>query len=120
MRESKYLRPARNHRPDARSISLPSEIQGWAVAVTTFKHRLKEGPAIEVLVAWDEDLDDRILDLLDLLYLAGTLGSLLCVGERKGCFFASLRPGADAEAARQDMTVLLRAQEDHWNLEICS
>lgn len=44
----------------------------------------------QFVVVWDEDFDDRIIRVLERIYLAGFLTFISCIGEREGSLFVLL------------------------------
>lgn len=67
-----------------------------------FLEPLKEAAFHDFAVIWDEDHDERIISVLEDLYLKGLLAPALFVGERKGTFTLLANDSRDLGVAYTD------------------
>lgn len=56
---------------------------------------------IDVAVVWDADHDERVISVLEGLYVAGVLTHVLAVGERKGFFYVLVEDDLPVPAVQQ-------------------
>ena len=80
-------------------------------------------------VIWDEDHDERIIDVIERIYMAGFLSPVQFIGERKGglsivlaarYYCGSSDDFRGEEFFRQIETIVSNVNGDSWNLEIGS
>lgn len=75
-------------------------------------------------IIWDEDHDERIIPVLESLYLNGLLAPVLYAGERKGTLSLILDPAvkeAGSQALREyeeNVRKLAMPEEDAWTVEV--
>lgn len=72
-------------------------------------------------VVWDEDHDERVIDAVERIYMAGLLSPVQFIGERKGGLFVVVAAKfyfagseADTEAYRQAVEAIAQSQNDPW------
>jgi len=74
-------------------------------------------------VVWDEDHDTRVIRVLERLYLAGALESVMFIGERKGMLTAVLFQSI-AKTRRQELQATFESvasfDADTWTVELFS
>lgn len=74
-------------------------------------------------IIWDEDHDIRVIRVLEGLYLAGLLTSVVFAGERKGTFTAILSSAIDATRKQElhgAFTGIASSGDDSWPVELFS
>jgi len=83
---------------------------------TAFIHRFA--------IIWDEDHDQRVVPVLEKLYLGGLLAPVLYAGERKGTLSLILDPSVKDSSARfvhlyeKLAKELVTPDEDYWPVEV--
>ncbi len=74
-------------------------------------------------VIWDEDHDIRVIRVLEGLYLAGLLTSVVFAGERKGMLTAILSPAIDStriQGLQDTFASVASSGDDPWTVELFS
>lgn len=78
-------------------------------------------------VIWDEDHDERVIEALERIYMAGLLSPIQFIGERKGALTAIVAArfywaGSDADgtAYRQALEAITRDLPDSWSSDVGS
>lgn len=86
---------------------------------------LPAGTLHDFAIIWDEDHDERIIEVIERMYLAGLLAPVLAIGERKGCLTvlvsdeAKARLGAGGlERYRALIQPLAEADGDVWSVDV--
>lgn len=79
-------------------------------------------------VIWDEDHDERVLDAIEAIYMAGLLSPIQFIGERKGTLtvivaakFYFTGSDQDIDAYRQKLQSVVTAslkRDDYWGVEL--
>ena len=78
-------------------------------------------------VIWDEDHDERVIEVVERIYMAGLLSPVQFIGERKGglsivlaarYYCGSSDDYRGAEFTKQVSQIVSDIQGDSWNLEI--
>jgi hypothetical protein len=75
-------------------------------------------------VIWDQDHDERVIDAIERIYLAGLLSPVQFIGERKGgltAIVASLHywaPRNEADAYKRALEAIGQSLDDPWPVEI--
>lgn len=76
-------------------------------------------------VIWDEDHDERVIDAIERIYMAGLLSPIQFIGERKGSLTAIVAARfyfsgseADSKAYRSAIEAITRDLPDSWPAEI--
>jgi hypothetical protein len=88
---------------------------------------MPNGAMLDFAIIWDEDHDERVLEVIEQLYFAGLLAPVRFIGERKG----SLSVLIDAEAERLWKAAALKhyheavnrisnGQDDPWPAQVAS
>jgi hypothetical protein len=87
---------------------------------------LKEPKAHDFAIIWDKDHNDRVIDVVEHLYMKNLLAPVLFVGESKGslCVLVSHRfketsDGHDFQAYVTSVSELARGQYDPLTAEVC-
>lgn len=86
---------------------------------------LSEAVLHDFAIIWDEDHDERIVPVIEKIYVAGLLAPILAIGERKGCLSVLV---ADEAARGLDATRLQPYQNrllplgqvdgDSWSIDV--
>ncbi|MFV8622352.1 hypothetical protein, partial [Ralstonia pseudosolanacearum] len=78
-------------------------------------------------VIWDEDHDDRVIDAIMMLYVAGLLSPIRYIGERKGVLSVLLAPDVvrdwepkRLDQYRDDINDICQCMEDPWSAHVDS
>lgn len=78
-------------------------------------------------VIWDEDHDERVIEAIERIYMAGLLSPVQFIGERKGGLTAIVAAKfyftgtkADTEAYRRAVEVISQSLDDPWPAELGS
>jgi hypothetical protein len=78
-------------------------------------------------VVWDEDHDERVIDVIERIYMAGLLSPVQFIGERKGGLTAVVAARfhfsgteADTNAYRQAIETITESSDDPWSAQIGS
>ena len=76
-------------------------------------------------VIWDEDHDERVIEVVEKIYMAGLLSPIQFIGERKGMLsivlaakFGCGHIGPEIDAYTSEIEGLSGAQGDEWSVEI--
>jgi hypothetical protein len=76
-------------------------------------------------VIWDEDHDERVIDVVEKIYMAGLLSPIQFIGERKGMLSVVLAAkfgcghiGPEVDAYTRELQGLSEAHGDEWPVEI--
>jgi hypothetical protein len=88
---------------------------------------LPQGAMLDFAIIWDEDHDERVLEIIERLYFAGLLAPVRFIGERKGTLSVLI----DAETAeawkplalrnyREAVSDISNSQADSWPAYISS
>lgn len=78
-------------------------------------------------VIWDEDHDDRVIEVIERIYMAGLLSPVQFIGERKGSLtvivaarFYYSGTGAELDAYTRAITGISQDSSDPWPTEVGS
>src|SRR5262245_22614187 len=85
---------------------------------------LKRAQLLDFAVIWDEDHDERVIEVIERMYFGGLLSPVLFIGERKGCLSIILDADIEccSEAARlrfRNAVKDLGPVDDPWPVESC-
>jgi len=76
-------------------------------------------------VIWDEDHDERVIEVVEKIYMAGLLSPIQFIGERKGMLSVVLAAkfgcghiGPEVDAYTRELQGLSEAHGDEWPVEI--
>ena len=78
-------------------------------------------------IIWDEDHDERVFELIELIYLNGLLSPAIIVGERKGSFTLIIKENSLGKISNdkylqnyvKKIENLAESLEDPWSIDIC-
>lgn len=77
-------------------------------------------------IIWDEDHDERIVPVVEKIYVAGLFAPILAIGERKGCLTVLVSDeatrGLDATGLQPYRDRLLsfgQVDGDSWSVDVC-
>ena len=92
------------------------------------RSKLDKPQVHDFAVIWDEDHDDRIIQVIEAIYMAGLLSPIQFIGERKGTLtiilaakFYFTGTKADTEEYRKDLQSVVDAilkGNDYWFVEL--
>lgn len=77
---------------------------------------------LDVAVIWDRDHDERVIRVLESLYLLGGLTPVKAIRERKGILYVFLEPAEAADLDRGHfhslLTTICKNQPDVWPVQV--
>lgn len=92
-----------------------------------FLNPLQRGSFLDFAIIWDEDHDERVIDVIQILYIGGLLAPIKYIGERKGTLTVLLAPevirnwdAATLELYRGKVSDISQSLEDPWPVEVDS
>jgi hypothetical protein len=88
---------------------------------------MQKGAMLDFAIIWDEDHDERVLEVIERMYFAGLLAPVRFIGERKGTLsvlidaqtVASWKPGA-LNKYREGVSKISNGQCDPWPAYVSS
>lgn len=90
-------------------------------------NRLERCAFLAFAVIWDEDHDDRVIDAIMMLYVAGLLSPIRYIGERKGVLSVLLASDvvqgwepSKLDRYREDVNDICQCLEDPWSAQVDS
>ncbi|MEM5461977.1 hypothetical protein VSR69_45705 [Paraburkholderia phytofirmans] len=90
-------------------------------------NRLERCAFLDFAIIWDEDHDDRVVDVIMVLYISGLLAPVRYIGERKGTLSVLLAPDVarnwnlgTLEQYRDDINDICQCLEDPWSAKVDS
>lgn len=82
---------------------------------------ISPGALLDFAVIWDEDHDERVIQVIEELYFAGLMGPVRFIGERKGSLSVLIDPEtvnawapAGLESYREAVSHISQAADDPW------
>ena len=91
-----------------------------------FQQPLARAANHDMAVIWDEDHDERVFELIELLYQHGLLSPAIIVGERKGTFSLIIKTETLADLPddwlknySKQVNDLAQSLDDPWPAEVC-
>ena len=92
-----------------------------------FLNRLERCAFLDFAIIWDEDHDDRVIEPIQMLYIAGLLPPVRYIGERKGMLSVVLAPDVvrtwgkeKFDEYRDEVHDIGQSLDDPWTAEVCS
>ena len=73
---------------------------------------LKKGKFLDFAVIWDEDHDERVIQVIENLYISGLLSPAIFVGERKGSLSILTEAASELRSEHYEVTEYQQAVEN--------